>query len=260
LDEAQRALDRGVLVPVHLEKIGAYPLGFGQVHAHDLTAWDGDAEHAAFKPVVAAVRRLAPDEAKVAAPPRRRKRKAAAQSSSVEQRASPQTAETRSTPQPLAAPPAAEANAPFSMYELGFIAAAVVVSAVLAWPLANLFTGFGARLYAYDTALLFNLNTPQNVLTLTPLLVGAAWIYDRLRTWWAGRGRWPSLVQWVALALLVLHFLMSLNTRTNLGREAHIAVGLLLTWGAATYARPAVAWLRPRIERQLAALKQARRQ
>jgi hypothetical protein len=59
LDEAQRALDRGVLVPVHLEKIRTYPLGFGQVHAHDLTAWDGDTNHAALQPVIAAVKRLA---------------------------------------------------------------------------------------------------------------------------------------------------------------------------------------------------------
>lgn len=58
LDEAQRALDRGVLVPVHLEQIAAYPLGFGQVHAHDLVGWAGDPDDAKFLPVLAAIERL----------------------------------------------------------------------------------------------------------------------------------------------------------------------------------------------------------
>jgi hypothetical protein len=58
LDEAQRALDRGVLVPVHLEPISAYPLGFGQVHAHNLVGWAGSADDAKFQPVLAAVQRL----------------------------------------------------------------------------------------------------------------------------------------------------------------------------------------------------------
>lgn len=58
LDEATRAMDRGVLVPVQLEAIPAYPLGFGQLHTHDCTNWDGDPNHPAFAPVVAAVRRL----------------------------------------------------------------------------------------------------------------------------------------------------------------------------------------------------------
>jgi hypothetical protein len=58
LDEAQRALDRGVLVPVHLEPIRAYPLGFGQVHAHNLVGWSGSVDDAKFQPVLAAVERL----------------------------------------------------------------------------------------------------------------------------------------------------------------------------------------------------------
>lgn len=58
LDEAQRAMERGVLIPVKLEQIAAYPLGFGQLQAHDLTGWDGDPHHASFAPVLSAVRRL----------------------------------------------------------------------------------------------------------------------------------------------------------------------------------------------------------
>lgn len=57
LDEAQRALDRGVLVPVMMERT-AIPLGFGQLHTHDLIGWDGDAAAAALQPVMVSLRRL----------------------------------------------------------------------------------------------------------------------------------------------------------------------------------------------------------
>src|SRR5262249_54443512 len=51
LDEAQRAMERGVLIPVMFERLDHYPLGFGQLHAHDLVGWKGDADAAPFQPV-----------------------------------------------------------------------------------------------------------------------------------------------------------------------------------------------------------------
>ena len=58
LDEAQRAMSKGKLIPVRIEGFTDYPLGFGQLHAHDLAAWDGDPAATAFLPVVSAVERL----------------------------------------------------------------------------------------------------------------------------------------------------------------------------------------------------------
>jgi hypothetical protein len=58
LDEAQRAMSRRKLVPVKIAGFTDYPLGFGQLHAHDLQDWDGSPEAAAFQPVIAAVERL----------------------------------------------------------------------------------------------------------------------------------------------------------------------------------------------------------
>ena len=70
LDEAQRALDRGVLVPVHLEPISGYPLGFGQLQAHNLIGWDGGADDQKFRPVLAAIGRLAGPSLSLAKPSR----------------------------------------------------------------------------------------------------------------------------------------------------------------------------------------------
>lgn len=60
LDEAQRAKDRGVLVPVMIDPVNDdLPLGFGQLHTHTLIGWDGEVGHALFKPVITALDRLA---------------------------------------------------------------------------------------------------------------------------------------------------------------------------------------------------------
>jgi hypothetical protein len=262
LDEAQSALDRGVLVPVMIESIPKYPLGFGQHHAHDLTAWDGSPDHAALQPVLAAIVRLGAEamaqrsesqkgaeaeparsrEAKPpkAAPPRRRKRK---------------TAETKDAAPPQRLVGAAPASAPFDKYELGFIAAVCVIAAFIAWPITNMAMGYIENMYPQDAALVLSLATPQNIWIMTPLLVGLAWAYERGQAWIATQGRSPKLVQYGVLAVLALFFLLSLRMRDNEGRETHMAVWLLFVWAAATYARPAVAWLRPRIEQQLARLK-----
>ena len=64
------ALDRGVLVPVHLEPISGYPLGFGQLQAHNLIGWDGGADDQKFRPVLAAIGRLAGPSLSLAKPSR----------------------------------------------------------------------------------------------------------------------------------------------------------------------------------------------
>ena len=308
LDEAQRALDRGVLVPVHLEKIGAYPLGFGQVHAHDLTAWDSDANHAALTPVIAAVRRLAgapagqaqkssnqseievevafwrgvqdsrdasgfeaylkrypdglfselararinalkPQDAAKSATARPRKRKAAPPEAVAQAPPPPE-------PQPIAA---VSPSAAFTVPELVFIAACTYLSVFLAWPITNTVLAFDRAFYPQDVALMLSIDRAQGIFVMPLLLIGLAWGYDRAKAWQASRRRSVQFLQNCVLAVLVLWFLLSLAMRTNNGRETHFAVCLLFVFAAATYARPAVAWLRPRIQRQFAAFKQSRR-
>jgi hypothetical protein len=310
LDEAQRALDRGVLVPVHLEKIGAYPLGFGQVHAHDLTAWDGDPNHAALQPVIAAMKRLAgapgeyergnssqseieievafwrgvqdssdpsgveaylkrypdglfselartrfdamnPQEPSKNATPRARKRKKA-----PPENVSPLTA---SSAEPQLIADTASPRAAFSVRELIFIAACTYLAVLLAWPITNTVLAFDRTFYPQDAALMLSIDRAQGIFVMPLLLIGLAWSYDRAEAWQASRGRSAQLLRNGVLTVLVLWFLLSLSMRSNNGRETHFAVCLLLVFAAATYARPAVAWLRPRVERQFAAFKQTRR-
>ncbi|MGD9979806.1 MAG: toll/interleukin-1 receptor domain-containing protein [Hyphomonadaceae bacterium] len=296
LDEAQRALERGVLIPVHLEPISAYPLGFGQVHAHDLTSWDGSPGHVALQPVLASVERLAgrradtrtaqerpqvetevafwrgiqdsrnpadfnayleryPDglfvdlarqraEGAAKAPAPRRKRKAPEIAPQTVQ----QTVSRPATAQPLLGAASPRASAPFSLGELGFIAMMTLAAAFAAWPLANSALGLDRLVYPQDYAMLTSLTTPQNIFILTPLLTGLAWGYDRLMSWWAEKGRSPLFVQFGVLVLLLVFFLASLGMRGHDGRETHLAGWLIAVWAAASYARPAVAWLRPRID------------
>jgi hypothetical protein len=56
-DEASRARDRGILVPVQLDDC-TLPLGFGDIHTLDLSRWRGDPDDRRLKPLVAAVGRL----------------------------------------------------------------------------------------------------------------------------------------------------------------------------------------------------------
>ncbi len=296
LDEAQRALERGVLVPVQIESITAYPLGFGQLHAHDLTQWDGSAEHAALKPVVAAVQRLAGErggvargragqsdveievafwrgvqdsrdpadfEAYLARFPeglfadlaRRRANAPATAPKAHATRKRPTkpkaAAPAPPAPQPVMSAIAAPPPAPFTVYELAFIALAVLVSGFLAWPIANVALGLPRLLFPEDTELLFDLERSQNIFIMPPLLVGAAWGYDRSKALWAGRGGSPLLVQYGVLAVLIVFFLLSLSMRQHEGRETHMAAWLILTWGAASFAREIVGVVRPLIGQQL---------
>ncbi|MGQ0531088.1 MAG: toll/interleukin-1 receptor domain-containing protein [Caulobacteraceae bacterium] len=315
LDEATRAMERGVLIPLKLEEIPNYPLGFGQLHTHDCTSWDGDPNHAAFAGVVAAVRRLAGApveaarlpasgaevEAEVAfwrgvqdsrdaadveaylgryerglfadlarrrletlkaetltrAPRKRastapRKRKAAESKQALE---SPSRAEQEriepsaaQNPAPLALRP------PFTVWEIAFVAAVVLIAAFAAWPIANRAHGNVERAFypAYesylgDIALLFSLSTPQNVFVMTPLLTALAWGYDRATAWWTARERWPNAPSIAAAVALVLFFFLSLAMRDNEGRETHFALWLASAWIAAITARPATTWLRARL-------------
>lgn len=310
LDEAQRALDRGVLVPVELEKVGAYPLGFGQLHAHDLTSWDGSADHEAIQPLFAAVRRLAgaPDaerrvkhsreevETEVAfwrgiheshdpadfetyltrypeglfvelarrradgspmanaAPVKRRRPKASAARPPAAPLPAAPPPPTTSRPMPAAAPTLSSAPAPapaLTAHELAFIGVVVVVSAFIAWPIANSALGLERVFYGQDYELLFSLETPQNLIIMTPLLVALAWCYDRAKALAATRFS-PLFVQYGALACLLGFFLDSRDMRQHDGRETQLAVWLLFVWAAASFARPAVFWLRHLIEQKSA--------
>ena len=58
LDEAHRAKARGVLAPVVIDQVDP-PLGFGRIHAHDLTSWDGTSEASELAPLLRAVEGLA---------------------------------------------------------------------------------------------------------------------------------------------------------------------------------------------------------
>jgi len=57
-DEARVGRDSGKLVPVLIGEVNI-PLGFGAIHAADLTTWDGDPDHAGFRGVVLGIERLA---------------------------------------------------------------------------------------------------------------------------------------------------------------------------------------------------------
>lgn len=300
LDEAQRALDRGVLIPVTFEHLATYPLGFGQIHAHELAAWDGKADHAAFRPVIAAVERLAGT--------RRAQEKAPASAADVETeigfwrgvrdaddardlaeylrrypeglfselarrraeelnaRAGGQVVQPKQPapdPQPrafadLTTPAPAAPLAPWGVAEFAFVTIAALISGLVAWPIANSALGLREVFFEQDYALLFGSDTGQNIFIATPLIVGAAWGYDALKSWWAKQGRSPSAVQYGVLALLILFLLMSLGMREHGGRETQLALWLLFVWGAANYARtiaPRIraAWARyvaPRLTRK----------
>jgi S1-C subfamily serine protease len=54
LDEAQRALRRGVLIPVRIEAVDV-PLGFGQQDYTDLIGWDGDQSHPGFQELCSSI-------------------------------------------------------------------------------------------------------------------------------------------------------------------------------------------------------------
>lgn len=56
-EEASRAKQRGVLLPVNIDAV-APPLGFGQVQALDLTGWRGDSSDVRVKNVVTAARAI----------------------------------------------------------------------------------------------------------------------------------------------------------------------------------------------------------
>ena len=300
LDEAQRALDRGVLIPVMFEPLAAYPLGFGQVHAHDLTAWDGRADHPAFQPVIAAVQRLAG--------PREKTGKTPASAADVETEvafwrgvhdardprdieeylrrypnglfsdlARRRVGDLNSTRSASVANGAAFAQdvrphgvanvasqppqqiAPWRVTEFVFVAAATLLSGLIAWPIANRALGLQTMFFEEDYALLFNMDASQSIFMLTPILVGGAWGYDWAKIWWARQGRSPDAVQYGVLAALILFFFASLGMREHSGRETQLALWLIFVWAAASYARTVApplrrAWARyvaPRLEQIL---------
>jgi hypothetical protein len=56
-EEADRALSRECLLPVMIDSV-ELPLGFGRIHAADLTSWRGGADEPAFVDLVASIHRL----------------------------------------------------------------------------------------------------------------------------------------------------------------------------------------------------------
>ncbi|MGE0597549.1 MAG: toll/interleukin-1 receptor domain-containing protein [Hyphomonadaceae bacterium] len=291
LDEAQRALDRGVLIPVHFEPISAYPLGFGQVHAHDLVSWEGDVGAAKFRPVLAAVERLAgkrapePEAATQAAPAAveaevafwrgvqdsrdgddfaaylarypdglfsdlARRRIAALQPPPLEQRA----AQTPPRPQAFAAAPA---HAPvwgaltaggFTRWELGFVAVGALLLPFLLWPLVNL-TIPGLRVfYGPDYELLLDPGHLRNVWFLTPLAVGAAWLYDAVeRQVEQAAGKGVRRIMRVAIgAILLIAYVLAMRAEDDYG--AHSVAWIAAIWGVAMIARRVTPWFKAKIE------------
>jgi hypothetical protein len=85
VDEAKVGLDRGVLIPVHLES-GEDPLGFRSLHWVDATNWTGDFHDASFEELVRSIEAMlggtptttVPDEAMRVAARRRQSRLAKA--------------------------------------------------------------------------------------------------------------------------------------------------------------------------------------
>jgi len=57
-EEARMGRDKGVLIPVMIDNVPA-PFGFGEVQAADLSTWNGEAEHPAWRRFVDAVRQFA---------------------------------------------------------------------------------------------------------------------------------------------------------------------------------------------------------
>jgi sulfatase modifying factor 1 len=56
INEAERARDRGVLVPATLD--GSRPVDFGHLNFANLRDWDGDEEHTGFKQLIAGVQQM----------------------------------------------------------------------------------------------------------------------------------------------------------------------------------------------------------
>ncbi|MDX2275869.1 MAG: toll/interleukin-1 receptor domain-containing protein [Hyphomonadaceae bacterium] len=272
LDEAQRALDRGVLVPVHLEPISSYPLGFGQVHAHNLVGWEGAPDDPKFQPVLAAVERLAGAQGK----------QATGQTSAGEAEAQiafwrgiqdsakasdfetylarygrdglfsglaqerlaalrPRAAFAQGAPSPVAG-----LRPPLTRWELGFIALCLAVAGLALWPLANLMTG-NQMFFDGDYTTMFMLGYPQNLFVMTPLLTGAAWLFDRAAAWCETRGR-P--VSFAPLALppgvLCALYLVALRGRDQsyddnayvvAAELTHLYLWIAAAWGLALVAR-----------------------
>ncbi|MCX6590869.1 MAG: TIR domain-containing protein [Acidobacteria bacterium] len=54
-DEARRAMNRGALLPVRIDRVG-YPLGFGQTQTLDLIDWSGDPTHPQFGALLVAIK------------------------------------------------------------------------------------------------------------------------------------------------------------------------------------------------------------
>lgn len=283
LDEAQRALDRGVLIPVHLEAISSYPLGFGQLHALDLTQWDGSPDHPAFTPVLVAVRRLAGEGSASAPKPAgsgdletevgfwrgmhdsedaedfnaylarypeglfsglARRRATALSGHSNRHHSS----------HPFVAQPASDASLQSNLTaaQIGLLAAAILAGGFLAWPIANTALGLHQIFYSEDYDYLMQWELSQSIFVATPLLTLAGVGYDKTVALWRRTGRPPNMVRFGVLAALIVFFLISLGMRAHDGRETQFAVWMILAWASASVIRPAWAWTKPLIEAQRA--------
>ncbi len=280
-DEAQRALERDVLIPVFLEPIEKVPLGFGQLHTHDLTEWTGDANASVFQPVVTAVRRLvgtpppAPgSEAEIAlwrgiqdsrnpadfeaylahykdgvfATLARSRLDTLCPATAHQPRPGSNPAKPHMfASQRAASPSSAGASPPFTRGDLGFIAAAALIAPFPLWLLANLALGVDA-FFADDMTGMFRFDQPYNIVLLAPVMLAFAWAWDRGAAWWTARGKLPNLPRYIMLAVLGVAFILSLRMLENNGRETHFVLWLAATWAAALAARRATAWLLARTD------------
>ncbi|MET0182233.1 MAG: toll/interleukin-1 receptor domain-containing protein [Caulobacterales bacterium] len=273
LDEAQRGLDRGVLLPVIVEPIQHYPLGFGQVHAHNLVGWEGGADEPMFQPVLAAVERMAGKRQAGAPKPESPEVEVAFWRGVQDSRnardfeaylarykdgmfadlareriaalkpAEPYRKQAFADPKP--APVRAAPLPPYTVWELGFIAVCAVICAVLSWLIVNLVFGYGY--YFPDIAALFDPTKFRNVYLFAPVLTAIAWGWDRAVAWLGAKEDQPFQLaaRFLAPALLIVAMVIMFNSGQALDdREAHWLLWFAGVWTAATYARQATAWLR----------------
>jgi len=209
LDEATRANDRGILVPVVIERLDEYPLGFGQLHSHTLIDWQGDPHDPRFEPVVAALTRLLLAGAR----PAEDSGPASSEAElllwrGIQDSTRPQDFEAYLERYPsgvfallarrrladLSARPRwrafgagfLSARAGLSKWDFAFLGIVALVAPFVLWPIVNALIGaFGdyGVFYASDFARLFDLSQFANLFFMTPLLLAACWAVDTAEGW-----------------------------------------------------------------------------
>lgn len=271
-DEAELARKRGVLVPVLIEAVDDFPLGFGQLQTHTLIGWDGTAQHALFTPVLAAVEKLA-GAPKAAAPPGKRKPRKGEANNDAEvafwrgihdskNRTDfeaylaryPQGMFADLARQRVAAAPALAApglqmpklnlfadpglRAPFGLHELIFILAVAIIAPLFLWPLVNVGLGLRQLFWDSDFTGLFDIGNLHSIIWMAPILVALAWLNQRLEAWLrVHQPSWGVAALRAGIgALLGLTFMIRIGRSDDGGVLAHLALWAGCVWAASLFA------------------------